>query len=87
MVHNPWLFTPDDQLDSYHQPTKTPAPTERPTVQSKSVHTTTTNHNLPPTHRHRTTDKAGHDLFSSEKPEAIEKMQEEQRRKQLTKVT
>lgn len=33
------------------------------------------------------TDKAGHDLFSSEKPEAIERMQEEQKRKHLTKVT
>jgi hypothetical protein len=31
--------------------------------------------------------KAGHDLFSSEKPEAIEQMQEERKAKILTKVT
>lgn len=30
--------------------------------------------------------KAGHDLFSSEKPEAIEQMQEERKAKILTKV-
>lgn len=38
------------------------------------------------TNKHTTTDKAGHDLFSSEKPEAIERMQEEQKRQRLTKV-
>ena len=31
--------------------------------------------------------KAGHNLFDSEKPEAIERMQEEKKQKILTKVT